>query len=221
MNPGKVTIVAILAVGVAAAGFSWWFRWQRGAEVLHLWGSEAAIAIRVAPEVELLHLVPLGAAAEPAPELVGDQGDGLTGSIADVGERNRNAAPQSPALAAAEAAEVLTIDGQRLVVRERQDISDARGLIHVRYVLLQREALQPIGPEGVACRAEWPVALRFRKAATTTTVAIDWNCQAIQAVEMARGARVPAIIDGLRLFVDEQQDRPRENSPAQTRAQPQ
>lgn len=55
-NTGKVLIVAILSVGVAAALFAWQHQYRRGARVMKLWGADNTYRIRMAPECELLKL---------------------------------------------------------------------------------------------------------------------------------------------------------------------
>lgn len=56
MASGKLVILAIMTVAVAAAGFAWWYQYQRGRESLAYWGSEGAYLIHHAPNVELLKL---------------------------------------------------------------------------------------------------------------------------------------------------------------------
>lgn len=54
---GKYIIVAIAVVALSLATFAWTFQYLRGRRVLELWGSEAALLIRVeADRVELLVL---------------------------------------------------------------------------------------------------------------------------------------------------------------------
>ncbi|MGD9720441.1 MAG: hypothetical protein AB7O59_06585 [Pirellulales bacterium] len=55
-NPGKLVIVAILAVGLIAAGFSLWYHRQGGKHALEYWGTQGALLIARAPEIEVLKL---------------------------------------------------------------------------------------------------------------------------------------------------------------------
>jgi hypothetical protein len=55
---GKLVILGILAVAVAAAGTSWWFRYRATHETAEFWGPEVTSLIRDAPSVELLRLAP-------------------------------------------------------------------------------------------------------------------------------------------------------------------
>jgi hypothetical protein len=53
---GKWLIIGVVAVALAGAGGSWWFRYQSTHRVAEFWGSDVARLIRDAPRVELLRL---------------------------------------------------------------------------------------------------------------------------------------------------------------------
>jgi hypothetical protein len=55
---GKTAVVAILAVGVVAAMFAWWWNYNRGRKALEFYGAGAATLIRTAPQVEILRPEP-------------------------------------------------------------------------------------------------------------------------------------------------------------------
>ena len=55
---GQRTVLAIMAVAVLAAGFAWWWNFNRGRRSLELYGPEAATLIRTAPKVEILRSAP-------------------------------------------------------------------------------------------------------------------------------------------------------------------
>ncbi len=55
-NPGKVLIITIVAVGLAAGLFAWQHQYRRGAQVMELWGADTAYRIRMADDCELLQL---------------------------------------------------------------------------------------------------------------------------------------------------------------------
>ena len=55
---GKLVILILFALGLAATAFSWCYRVQSGNQALRFWGSDAAGLIRHAPRVELLLLDP-------------------------------------------------------------------------------------------------------------------------------------------------------------------
>jgi hypothetical protein len=56
LDRGKLAVLGLLAVGLVAAGFAWWWNFQHGRKCLEFYGSEAALLIRTAPRVELLEL---------------------------------------------------------------------------------------------------------------------------------------------------------------------
>ncbi len=55
---GKLVIICILAVALAAAGASWWFRYNATHRAAEFWGGEDARQIRDAPTVALWRLNP-------------------------------------------------------------------------------------------------------------------------------------------------------------------
>src|SRR4051812_21733385 len=50
---GKLLIVGILAVSIAAAAMSWWFRYNATHRAATFWGPGLAVLIRDAPQVTL------------------------------------------------------------------------------------------------------------------------------------------------------------------------
>ena len=109
-NRGKLVLLAMVLVGLGAASFAFWFRYERGKRTIDLWGSDAVLLVRDAEVVELLVLRPADASAvDPA------------------------------ALAAAQAQEAISVAGEHLHVDEQIDISQARGLVHLRHALVQDE----------------------------------------------------------------------------------
>jgi hypothetical protein len=57
---GKLTIIAILALALAAAGASWWFRYSATHRAATFWGPETSRLIRDATLVEFYQLMPSG-----------------------------------------------------------------------------------------------------------------------------------------------------------------
>lgn len=51
---GKLVIIGILAVALAAAGISWWFRYDATWKTARFWGPDAARLIRDARQIEML-----------------------------------------------------------------------------------------------------------------------------------------------------------------------
>ncbi|MCI0492285.1 MAG: hypothetical protein L0Z07_05050 [Planctomycetes bacterium] len=63
-NSGKLLILAMVVVGLLAAGASWWFRYSATHQAARFWGPEAVRLIRDAPRVELVRLPPNGGAGD-------------------------------------------------------------------------------------------------------------------------------------------------------------
>src|SRR2546423_4255155 len=57
-STGQVAVLTMITVAVMAAGFSWWWNYNRGRKSLEFYGSEAATLIRTAPQVEILRAEP-------------------------------------------------------------------------------------------------------------------------------------------------------------------
>lgn len=53
-------MLAIMTIAVLAAGFAWWWNFNRGRKALAFYGPEAATLIRTAPKVEILRPEPDG-----------------------------------------------------------------------------------------------------------------------------------------------------------------
>jgi hypothetical protein len=93
---GKLVIIGILGVALAAAGVSWWFRYKGTHRAIEFWGPEAAILIRDAPKVTLFRM--------PSPDVMRlTLYDPVRASLDD----------------------------------SARDISQARGLVHLRHALLE------------------------------------------------------------------------------------
>jgi len=137
-SSGKLVIVGILTVALAAAAASWWFRYAATHRAAEFWGPQTTRLIRDAPTVELFQLTP------PA-----------------------KLPPSSSGAAAF------------LERASARDLSNARGLIHLRNALLEDRSYrwppQPMRPSD-----EWQWALRFgdRSSGGQTTLwfSSDWKC---------------------------------------------
>jgi hypothetical protein len=51
---GRLVVAVLLGLGVAAAGFAWWWNYERGRKTLDFYGPQGAALIRLAPSVEIL-----------------------------------------------------------------------------------------------------------------------------------------------------------------------
>src|SRR6185436_17481722 len=74
MNRGKLVIVLIITVALAMSGYAWWYQLQASRRSAEFWGTDAAVLIRYAPQVEFLKLRPQGTSNDPAVESVAIRG---------------------------------------------------------------------------------------------------------------------------------------------------
>lgn len=58
-KPGQFAVFAILALAILAAGFAWWWNFNRGKRALELYGPKGAVLVRTAPVVEFLQSPPV------------------------------------------------------------------------------------------------------------------------------------------------------------------
>ncbi len=78
-------------------------------------------------------------------------------------------------------AERLEIGGQSLAVSGRHEISQARGLVHARYALIEDASFAWDAPRG-GCENQWRFALRFVHQGQSATVAFDPDCSQLLLV---------------------------------------
>jgi hypothetical protein len=104
--------------------------------------------------------------------------------------------------------DTLPIEGEDWQIVRREDISQARGWVHARQALIQDVSYRWDSPDGApATGAQWEVAIIFRdpkKNEQTTTLAIDLNSGAVCDIQTRRRGNVSPIVDGLKVFFDEQ-----------------
>jgi hypothetical protein len=160
---GKLLIVIVLAVGLAAAAASWWFRYAATHRAAQYWGPEAARLIRDAPHVTLRTF-------DPAVD--GERG-------------NPDALPRN--------------------------ISDARGLTHLRAALLEDRSYDwsALGPPA----SDWTSALVFEEGdgAEPRLVILfspDFGCAANGSADAPTRRTISCrpIAAGLQQFFTEQTD---------------
>jgi hypothetical protein len=58
LDRGKLAVLTMFAVALAAATFAWWWNYSRGQKCLEFYGKDAALLVRTAKDVELLELIP-------------------------------------------------------------------------------------------------------------------------------------------------------------------
>jgi hypothetical protein len=69
-NRGKLAVLTLVAVALAAAAVAWSFNYYRGRRTLDFYGRGAALLVRTAPQVELLELAHVDEIAQPNAELL-------------------------------------------------------------------------------------------------------------------------------------------------------
>ena len=58
LNRGKLAVIVMFGLALAAAALAWSFNYTRGRRTLNFYGRDAALLLRTAPKVELLRLAP-------------------------------------------------------------------------------------------------------------------------------------------------------------------
>jgi hypothetical protein len=64
---GKLVILLIFVAATAMSGYAWWHQLQAGRRSAAFWGSDAAVLVRYAPEVEFISLRPKSEDPESSP----------------------------------------------------------------------------------------------------------------------------------------------------------
>jgi hypothetical protein len=123
---GKLVIVGILGVALAAAGTSWWFRYSATRRAAEFWGPRASMLIRNATLVELIELAP---SAE-----LGDTSGAFVYTV--------------------------VLGDESYFFRRRFDVSNARGLVHLRHALLEDRSFNWPSRDDIP-DADWRWGLRF------------------------------------------------------------
>ena len=100
-------------------------------------------------------------------------------------------------------AELLDVDGQRLQVVRRRDISQAKGLVHARTSLLADSSYRW---DAAPCDYEPTIAYAVRFSdLTPATLAFDFHCQQVWHVEHDQAATlVPKVSGGWQKFLEKQ-----------------
>lgn len=99
----------------------------------------------------------------------------------------------------AEEEEKLTIGEQTYAVIDSRKVTGARGLVHARHALLEDTSFEWDAP--IKSVGDYAVAVRFRDASGTTTVALDFDRQQVAHVESGGQRKAAAkIIAGWQTF---------------------
>ncbi|HEY4234349.1 MAG TPA: hypothetical protein VGM76_13035 [Lacipirellulaceae bacterium] len=141
-NSGKLLIIAMFVVALAAASASWWFRYAATHRAAQFWGPEAARLIRDAPIVELLSL-------QSTPWQV-------LRSSASISDHEQAASKSSSVI------EEIRLGNATLKITARGDISNAPGITHLRSALLEDRSFD-WGPFVSDHDEQWTTAILFRE----------------------------------------------------------
>jgi hypothetical protein len=170
---GKLIIITIAALALVGGGFSWWYRYTSTHRAAEFWGGDAVKLIRDAPDVYWLTLGPMNDGKDHV-HVVGSP-------FAD---------------------HYHTVGGTWRVV-ERRDISQARGLVHLRNELLLDRSFQE--ETGMLNPVDfWRSALEFRASTTSPPLLIMFTADGRRMLRHAppkgSGLAVPtsAFADGLK-----------------------
>ena len=96
--------------------------------------------------------------------------------------------------------------GRQLSIRERHDLSDVRGLAHMRAALVEDSSFDWTGSR--KCESRWTHALRFFDGDAEAIVLIDLNCQTTASADTTATASIAPIADGLWKIIGELENKP-------------
>jgi hypothetical protein len=102
--------------------------------------------------------------------------------------------------ASGNAAETLKIGGRPYLIVRRIDGSRTSGLIHLRHSLVQDGSYNWSLPLS-DCRPDWQYALRFEDAGASATVALDFSCGQLLALDMDKQLSIQPMAEGLEEFM--------------------
>ena len=102
--------------------------------------------------------------------------------------------------ASSDAAETLKIGGRPYLVVRRVDGSRTSGLIHLRHSLVQDGSFNWSSPLS-DCQPDWQYALRFEDAGASVTVALDFSCDQLLALDMDKQISLQPMAKGLKEFI--------------------
>ena len=139
---GKIVVIGVFVVALAAASFALWWNINRARRSLEFWGKDAVKLIQHGKAVELLELQPAEASAE---------------------------SPSDQTPAAEIPAGELRYQDRPLVVKRRLDLSQARGLVHARHALTDDASFVWDDAANASQPATWDYAIRFSASPAATS----------------------------------------------------
>jgi hypothetical protein len=173
---GRLVIIVLVTLGLAAALASVWYHRQSGRRALEFWGTETAVLIAQAPRIEVLELRP---ADRPA---------------------DQPAANDPPS---DQPIQRLGIGGRFYRVARGKDASQARGVSNIRRAMVldatyQWDNASAVGPV-------WQYAMEFRNGKLAAIVLLDFDSGQVGCTNSRRTAILdPAAISDWRSFFQEQ-----------------
>jgi hypothetical protein len=176
-------ILGILAGALVATLFSLWYHIQNGRRALAYWGSDTALVIARAPEIDAIELAP---ADQPA-------------------EAKADAAASEPVGAAAQERPVqrFGLGGKFYQAVAVKDASQARGVSNIRRALVLDVTYQWDAPP--TGEPTWEYALEFRDGPRSALVLFDFNTHQVGFAQGTQGIQLdPAANDDWRKFFVEQ-----------------
>jgi len=175
-NPARILVVSIFAVALAAALFSLWYHYQSGRRALAFWGSETAVLIAHAPEVDVLVLEPADAP----------------------GDREDDASRPSD-----RPIQRLGIGGRFYQVAEVKNAAHARGVGNIRRAMVLDVTYDWDQP--AADKPNWQYAMEFRDEGRAALVFFDFDSRQVAfSTSPATAVLDPAASDDWHKFFEEQ-----------------
>jgi hypothetical protein len=173
LDRGKLAVLLMIAVAVAAAGFAWWWNVERTKRSLALYGADGAWLVRNGREVEILKLAPR--------------------------DWRDSSAENSPSTNS----EPLAVGDFTFAVAARYDVSRVKGLVHARAALVDDPSYEWDAPpqplQGDAIR--WLV--RFADERGEIYLAIDPEERQLAVLPAGRSVRlIPKIAAGWQSFLE-------------------
>jgi len=199
-NAGKLVIVAIVAIALALALFSLWYHRQGGRRSLEFWGTEAAVLIARAPQIECIELSRADQTrpAQPLPD-----------QPAVEGEHAAEAALAAASGPGDRPIQRLGIGGRFYTVEAAVDSSHARGVSNIRRAMVL-DATYRWDADADAEQPTWQYAMEFRDQARSVMVLFDFERGVVGSTSNTRLAVLePAAVHDWSAFCEEQFAPPR------------
>ncbi len=185
-NRGNLVIIAIVAIGLLAASLSLVYHRQSGRRALALWGTETALLIARAPQVQVLELAPADA-VEPA-AVDAESGGGQPIQRLGIGGRFYN-------------------------VAAAKDAVEARGMSNIRSAMVRDASFDWEATDKAEASPTWQYGMEFTESGHRALVLFDFNTGRIGSTTSEQTAALqPEAVADWRKFFEEQWDTAKSNS---------